>query len=115
MKLTESYLRNLIKQAINEMHDDSFPAMKEPPFNPPTKQPHFNSSRPAGDYQDLYAQYVPNVLTADEFNNLVRDLNELRPSLKKIGVDPERLLRSQLTNMENNRRPVEEPEYDDMY
>jgi len=106
MKLTESYLRRLIKQAINEMHDDSFPAMKEP---------HFNPSRPAGDYQDLYAQYVPNVLTADEFNNLVRDLNELRPSLKKIGVDPERLLRSQLTNMENNRRPVEEPEYDDMY
>jgi hypothetical protein len=79
------------------------------------KEPHFNPSRPAGDYQDLYAQYVPNVLTADEFNNLVRDLNELRPSLKKIGVDPERLLRNQLTNIENNRRPVEEPEYDDMY
>ena len=106
MKLTESYLRRLIKQAINEMDDGSFPAMKEP---------HFNPSRPQEDYQDLYAQYVPNVLTADEFNNLVRDLNELRPSLKKIGVDPERLLRSQLTNIENNRRPVEEPEYDDMY
>ncbi len=106
MKLTESYLRRLIKQAINEMHDDSFPAMEEPYFNP---------SRPQGDYKDLYAQYVPNVLTADEFNNLVRDLNELRPSLKKMNTDPERVLRNWLTNMEENRRPVEEPEYDDMY
>jgi hypothetical protein len=106
MKLTESYLRRLIKQAINEMDDGSFPAMKEP---------HFNPSRPQEDYQDLYAQYVPNVLTADEFNNLIRDLNELRPSLKKMNTDPERVLRNWLTNMEESRRPAEEPEYDDMY
>ena len=101
MKLTESYLRNLIKQAINEMHDDDFPAMKEP---------HFNPSRPADDYQDLYAQYVPDILNSNEFNELVNDLNKLRPSLKKIGVDPERLLRNQLANMESNRRPAYEDE-----
>lgn len=96
MKLTESYLRNLIKQALNEINDE-FPA-------------NFNPSRPADDYQDLYAQYVPDILTSNEFNELVNDLNKLRPSLKKIGVDPERLLRNQLANMESNRRPEYEDE-----
>lgn len=107
MKLTESYLRKLIKQAINEMHDDAFPAMKEP---------HFNPSRPEGDFQDLYSQYVPRVLTANEFNNLVKDLNELRPSLAKMNLNPEKVLTGWLTNMESNRMPAyEESEYDDMY
>jgi hypothetical protein len=49
-------------------------------------------------------------LTSNEFNELVNDLNKLRPSLKKIGVDPERLLRNQLSNMESNRRPAYEDE-----
>ena len=102
MKLTENYLRSLIRQALNEMNDDAFPAMKEP---------HFNPSRPADDYQDLYDQYVPSVLTSGEFNKLINDLNDLRPSLKKIGQDPERLLRNWLTNMENDRRPTYEDEH----
>jgi hypothetical protein len=55
MKLTESYLKRLIKQAINEMQD---------PFS-------VTAQDPALDYQDLYDEYVRNGVKMCRFHRII--------------------------------------------
>jgi len=87
MKLTESYLKRLIKQVINEG----------------LTQGQFNITQDPTDYKDLYAQYVPDVLTPAEFTTLVNGLNEIRPALEKLGINPRNILKTKLYNAETNK------------
>jgi hypothetical protein len=83
MKLTESYLKRLIKQAINEMQD---------PFS-------VTAQDPALDYQDLYDEYVRNGVKIErgEFNNLINILNKMKV------INPRHHLETWLRDISINR------------
>jgi hypothetical protein len=83
MKLTESYLKRLIKQAINEMQD---------PFS-------VTAQDPALDYQDLYDEYVRNGVKIErgEFNNLINILNKMKV------INPRQHLETWLRDISINR------------
>ena len=69
MKLTESYLKRLIKQVINEG----------------LTQGQFNITQDPTDYKDLYDQYAKSGVPIErgEFTNLINILNKMKVKVDK--------------------------------
>ncbi len=77
MKLTESYLKNLIKQVINEVSDKASPATKEKHPNDKSSERH----KPGEDFTFLKKKYVDSgKISANTFNKYVLEINKEMPN-----------------------------------
>jgi ribosomal protein L19 len=85
MKLTESYLRNLIKQVINEVSDD-WRGLEEPSLDKEkekeAKKPEApKRHKPGEDFTFLKKKYVDSgKVSANTFNKYVLEINKEMPN-----------------------------------